>query len=96
MINEKIYFKKYKITKLIIKTSCCSLYEGVNIKDNEPVAMKFEKRIGEFDCLESEAYYLYYLKGFGIPKIISYGRNNAYNILIEELLGPSIDEFGNI
>ena len=91
-IIEKLYFNKFRIKKLIVKTSCCSLYEGINIKDNEPVAMKFEKRCGEYDCLESEAFYLFNLKGFGIPKLISYGRNNFYNILIEELLGLSIDE----
>ena len=31
------------------------------------------------------------LKGLGIPKLISYGISNGYNVLIEELLGPSIE-----
>ena len=30
------------------------------------------------------------LKGFGIPKIKTYGIVGGYNLLIEELLGPSI------
>ena len=68
----------------------CQLYEGINIKDNESVAMKFEKRRGKDNELESEAYYLIYLKGFGIPKIITYGKSGAFNVLIEELLGPSL------
>ena len=42
--------------------------------------------------LEKEAYYLYLLKGFGIPKIISYGFSGNYNILIEELLGKSLEQ----
>ena len=31
-----------------------------------------------------------YLKGFGIPKIITFGRSGSYNILVEELLGSSL------
>ena len=89
-INQRLYFKKYKIKKLITETSCCKLYEGINIKDKEPVAMKFEKRKGKFNVLESEAYCLINLKGYGIPRIITYGKTLDYNILIEELLGPSI------
>ena len=37
-----------------------------------------------------EAFFLFDLKGFGIPKIISFGKNNIYNILVEELLGLSL------
>ena len=54
--------------------------------------MKFEKIKGKYNLLESEAYYLIYLKGFGIPKIITYGKNNYFNILIQELLGLSIHQ----
>ena len=42
--------------------------------------------------LESEAYTLYTLQnGFGIPKLITYGHNKDYNILIETLLGDSLE-----
>ena len=87
--NKRLFFNKYKIKKLIYNRHC-QLYEGINIKDNEPVAMKFRKRMNDLDELESEAYYLTYLKGFGIPKIITFGRSGTYNILVEELLGPSL------
>ena len=53
--------------------------------------MKFERKGGEYNLLESEAYFLFNLKGFGIPKIITFGKCGIYNILIEELLGPSIN-----
>jgi serine/threonine protein kinase len=33
---------------------------------------------------------LFILKGFGIPKLISFGKNSFYNILVEELLGLSL------
>jgi len=66
------------------------VYEGININNNEPVALKFEKRQGQYKLLESEAFFLINLKGFGIPKIITYGKVVGYNLLVEELLGKSI------
>ena len=41
--------------------------------------------------MEQEAYYLYLLRGFGIPKIISYGISDNYKVLVQTLLGKSID-----
>ena len=32
------------------------------------------------------------IKGYGIPRIISYGRHGLYNVLIEELLGMSLSD----
>ena len=95
-LNRKLIFKKFLVKKLISTTSLGFVYEGINIKENEPVAMKFEKRNSVHHLLESEAYILFILKGFGIPKIISYGKNSSYNILIEELLGPSIRKIWKI
>ncbi len=91
-INNKLFFNKYRIKKLIVKTKYSFLYEGINIKRNEPVAMKFEKRISKENLLESEAFLLFILKGFGIPKVITYGKSGLYNILIQELLGLSISD----
>ena len=52
--------------------------------------MKTEKRSSFNNFLETEAYYLFILKGLGIPNLISYGHNKKYNILIETLLGKSL------
>ena len=67
-----------------------SVYNGICIKDNNPVAIKMEKRNSKFNLLESEAYLLMNLKGFGIPKILSYGHYGLYNVLIEEMLGMTL------
>ena len=88
--KNRLFFNKYLIKKLIFQTFNSEIYKGVNINNNENVAMKFEKRASGFNLLESEAYFLITLKGFGIPKIITYGKSGKYNILIEEFLGPSI------
>ena len=52
--------------------------------------MKFEKIGGKYELLESEAYFLLLLKGFGIPRLISFGKKSHYKIIVEELLGPSL------
>ena len=96
--KKRVFFKKYQIKKLICKTPLSELYEGINIKDNELIAIKIEQqnKNKNYNLLESEAYFLLNLKGFGIPKLISYGTSNGYNVLIEELLGPSIQSLWDL
>ena len=98
MFKNKLIFNKYKVKSLKEITNLCWTFEGVNIKDNEPIFIKIEKKNLFYNFLECEAYCLINLKGFGIPKIISYGKSGIYDILIEELLGTSLYElweFGN-
>ena len=90
-LNSKLFFNKYKAKKLIYQTKLSSIYEGINIKDNEPVAIKLEKKSSKLALLESEAYFLFNLKGYGIPKIITYGNSGLFKVLVEELLGLSIN-----
>ena len=66
--NEKqIFFNKYKLQKLINKSEFSYVYQGINIKSKELVAIKLEDRITMHNILESEAYILFNLKGIGIP-----------------------------
>ena len=88
-MNNKLIFNKYKLKKLIYSSKFSDVYEGFNEKEKEEVAIKIEKK-SKSSFLESEAYFLFNLQGFGIPKFITYGKRNNYNILIEELLGKSI------
>ena len=83
--SKTIIFNKYQIKKLIASSHFGWLYEGINIKNKEPVAMKFERKSSKYKLLESEAYILFILKGFGIPKLITYGKSGLFNVLIEEL-----------
>ena len=87
---NKIIFKKYKIQRFMCESSFSQVYEGINIIKKTPVALKFEHKT-KLNLLESEAYLLIYLKGVGIPEVVSYGRYGPYQILIEELLGPTIE-----
>ena len=94
-LSNKLIFNKYKVQNLLHSSYKVSVYKGVNKKDNTPVAIKLAKKSQKNNLLESEVYYLYYLKGFGIPKIFSYGNFGIYNVLIEELLGKSLWKISN-
>ena len=91
LIN-KVFFKKYKILKKIGKGSFGLVYLGKVINSTNYVAMKFEPKNQTDLILERESYLLYYLRGYGIPEVITYGHNSKYNILIQTLLGNSINE----
>ena len=73
--NKKI-FGKYKITKMIGRGSFGSVFRGKNLENNELVALKVEDWKKRGNVLESEAYFLYYLKNYGIPEIKSFGIYN--------------------
>jgi len=88
---NKIFFKKYKVLKLICISKFNFLYEGINIQTKEKVAIKLEK-INRYNFLEKEAYTLFSIKGFGIIDLISFGKNSKYNIMIQPLLGDSLNK----
>ena len=89
-LNDTIIFKKYKPIKIISKGNFYHVYLGKNIDDKTNVTIKCNIRNQKINSLENEAYLLYYLKGIGIPKIITFGRYKKFNILIEQLLRKSI------
>ena len=89
---NKILFKKYKILKIISIGKFSSLYEGINIHTKQKVAIKLEE-INKYNLLEKEAYTLFTIKGYGIIDLISFGKNNKYNIMVQPLLGDSLHKF---
>ena len=91
-IINKTFFKKYKIIKRLGKGSFGSVYLGNIINTNNFVAVKFESKTQTDIILERESYFLYYVRGFGIPEVITFGHNPKYNILVQTLLGISINE----
>ena len=91
LINN-IIFRKFKILKIIEKGNYSKVFLGNNLINNKFVALKFQEKKQLPECLEKEAYYVFQLKGIGIPKILSYGHYGKYNVLIEELLGKSLEQ----
>ena len=89
--QNELLFKKYKPIKLIGKGTFSNVYLAINLKTSNYVAIKAEKKNNNgVELLESEAYLLYSLRGFGIPEVLSYGRTKTHNILVLPLLGKSL------
>ena len=57
--TNTLIFKKYKVKKLIYQSKLSAVYEGINIINNEPVAIKFEKKNRE-DFLVSESFFFFF------------------------------------
>ena len=88
---RKVIFKKYLPIKTLSKSQYSVVFLAKNIKDNNYVAVKMQGKNAKSSELEKETYYLYTLKGFGIPKILSFGIYGNYKVLVETLLGKTID-----
>ena len=89
-ILSSLFFKKYKAIKLIGEGTFSLVYEGINIKDKNKVALKIEQKDEKISLLKEEALTIFKLQGYGIIKFISFGHTKDFNILIEPLLGKSL------
>ena len=92
---SNIIFRKYKVNKVIGKGSSGTIFQGKNIINNELVAIKAESDIKQIKFLDTEAYYLFCLKSFGIPEVKSFGIYKKYKVLIETLLGDDLRNLFN-
>ena len=73
MKENNLIFKKYQLINKIGEGAFGNIYSVKRKKDNKLFALKAEKINSGIKLLESEAYYLLMLQGFGIPKFISFG-----------------------
>ena len=94
---NKIILNKYKIIKKIRRGSQAQIYLGENIKTLEQFAIKVEKNKTENCLLKNEIYILGNLqntnsqKKTGIVEMYNCLKYKDYLILIEKLLGNSLD-----
>ena len=88
----KSVFGKYKVIKKVGTGAYSSVFIGQTILNEKPIAVKIQDKSEPCGNLENEAYYLFQLKEIGFPKIYSYGQSGKYNILVEELLGKTLEE----
>ena len=93
--ENSVIFKKYKIKSKLGEGAFGDVYKGSCIETNELVAIKVEQKKILKPLLETEAFFLYSLRGFGIPEVLSFGRLKNYNVLVEPLLDKSLFDIFN-
>lgn len=113
--NRNIIAGHYQIAQKIGEGSFGIIFKGYDLlRENQPVAIKFESRKSEAPQLKDEfkAYKILnnavnnyiknreeidphctkYLSIEGIPKVYYFGQEGYYNVLIIQLLGPSLED----
>jgi casein kinase 1 len=84
---------KYRLGRKVGAGSFGDIYVGVNTQTNEEVAIKLESGKSKHPQLMYEAKIYKLIQGAaGIPNIHWYGIEGDYNVMIIELLGPSLED----
>ncbi|OMJ74854.1 hypothetical protein SteCoe_26107 [Stentor coeruleus] len=84
---------KYRLGKKIGSGSFGELYLGINIQTHEEVAIKLESISCRHPQLNYESKLLkLFQDNEGIPSMFWFGNEGGFNVLIMELLGPSLED----
>ncbi|KAF5381015.1 hypothetical protein D9615_004055 [Tricholomella constricta] len=81
----------YRVGKKIGEGSFGVIFEGTNLLNSQTVAIKFEPRKAEAPQLRDECR-SYRILAAGIPQIYHFGQEGLHNILVIDLLGPSLED----
>ncbi|KAJ0301187.1 hypothetical protein COL5a_007680 [Colletotrichum fioriniae] len=83
----------YRVGKKIGEGSFGVIFEGTNLLNNQQVAIKFEPRKSDAPQLRDEYRTYKILVGCpGIPNVYYFGQEGLHNILVIDLLGPSLED----
>jgi len=88
--------KKYRLGRKIGSGSFGDIYLGTNMATGEEVAIKLESTKTKHPQLlyESKIYRILH-GGLGIPTVRWYGVEGDYNVMVLDLLGPSLEDLFN-
>uniref|UniRef100_A0A1X7VLI5 non-specific serine/threonine protein kinase n=1 Tax=Amphimedon queenslandica TaxID=400682 RepID=A0A1X7VLI5_AMPQE len=87
---------RYRLVRKIGSGSFGDIYLGVNQTNGEEVAVKLESHKARHPQLLYESKLYKILQGgVGIPHIKWYGSEKEYNVLVMDLLGPSLEDLFN-
>ena len=85
--------QKYRLGKKIGSGSFGDIYLGTNIEDGCEVAIKLESvKTRHPQLLYESKIYRLLTGGLGIPHIRWYGQEGDYNVMVMDLLGPSLED----
>ncbi|XP_042543037.1 casein kinase I-like [Dipodomys spectabilis] len=88
--------EKYKLLRKIGSGSFGDIYLAVNVINSEEVAVKLESQKARHPQLLYESKLYRILQGgVGIPHIRWFGQERDYNVLVMDLLGPSLEDLFN-
>ncbi|XVF72030.1 hypothetical protein PTKIN_Ptkin12aG0088600 [Pterospermum kingtungense] len=87
---------KFKLGRKIGSGSFGELYLGVNVQTGEEVAVKLESVKTKHPQLHYESkLYMLLQGGTGIPHLKWFGVETDYNVMVIDLLGPSLEDLFN-
>ncbi|XP_021888517.1 casein kinase 1-like protein 7 [Carica papaya] len=87
---------KFKLGRKIGSGSFGELYLGVNVQTGEEVAVKLESVKTKHPQLHYESkLYMLLQGGTGIPHLKWFGVEGDYNVMVIDLLGPSLEDLFN-
>ncbi|KAI0988804.1 hypothetical protein GJ496_006919 [Pomphorhynchus laevis] len=88
--------QRYRIGRKIGSGSFGDIYTGTDAKTGEEVAMKLENLSSKHLQLLMEYKIYTVLNGsIGFPKALWFGTEGEYNVLVLDLLGPSLEDLFN-
>ncbi|KAI0077039.1 kinase-like protein [Panus rudis PR-1116 ss-1] len=91
--NNGIVGAHFRVGKKIGEGSFGVVFEGTNILNNQPVAIKFEPRKSEAPQLRDEYRSYRTLNGTpGVPQVHYFGQEGLHNVLVIDLLGPNLED----
>ncbi|EKM58226.1 uncharacterized protein PHACADRAFT_252393 [Phanerochaete carnosa HHB-10118-sp] len=83
----------FRVGKKIGEGSFGVVFEGLNLLNNQPVAIKFEPRKSEAPQLRDEFRSYRTLNGTpGVPQVHHFGQEGLHNVLVIDLLGPNLED----
>eukprot|EP01118_Nematostelium_gracile_P009066 TRINITY_DN303_c0_g1_i3.p1 TRINITY_DN303_c0_g1~~TRINITY_DN303_c0_g1_i3.p1 ORF type:complete len:427 (-),score=80.67 TRINITY_DN303_c0_g1_i3:16-1296(-) len=87
---------KYRMLNKLGSGSFGDIYAGINVEDNERIAIKLESVRSRHPQLHYESRVYKAVKGgVGIPNVKWFGVECDYSIMVMDLLGPSLEDYFN-
>ena len=83
----------YRVGKKIGEGSFGVIFEGTDLLTHQRVAIKFEPRKSDAPQLRDEYRTYKVLSGIqGVPQVYFFGQEGLHNVLVIDLLGPSLED----